>query len=147
MKFYTSSVPFAQSVSRIEALLVANGATNIMKEYGPKGELEALAFSIKVDGNLWHFKLPARVREIEKLLAAKIRRQTETAMKEVRAQAERTAWKLTCEWVDIEMTMIQLHQRTILEVFLPCIYDVARKQTFFQLLEERKFKGLLPERT
>lgn len=147
IKFRTSEVPMSQSISRIEQMLVYQGASNIMKEYGPKGELDALSFVMTVDGRKWFFKLPARVNEIEQALVMKIRRPNKESLSKARAQAERTAWKLASEWLEIEMTLIELRQRTVMEVFLSCIYDPNKKRTFYESLVETKFKGLIPERT
>lgn len=148
LKNYTSTVPADRSVSRIESLLVYNGATDIMKRYNKeKRRLEAISFSIRVEGREVYFKLPARIEAVEQILNAKVRRRSPTTAQKSREQAERTAWKIICEWVEVEMALIELRQRTMMEVFLPCLYDVAKDQTFFEKLDQAKFKGLLPEKT
>lgn len=147
LKFKTSEVPFSQSVSRIEAMLALRGAKSILKEYDTEGRLDGLAFQIIVDGANWSYKMPARVAEIEKMLVARIRRPKKELLAKARAQAERTAWKLQAEWLEIEMTLIDLRQRDIREVFLPCLYDAKKGRTFFEQLAHDNFKHLLPEKT
>jgi hypothetical protein len=139
----------SQSISRIEQILVYHGASNVMKEYGPQGELDTLSFVMMVDGHKWFFKLPARVNEIEKALVMKIKRPKKESLAKARQQAERTAWKLQLELLEIEMTLIELRQRTVMEVFLSCIYDPSKRRTFYESLVETKFKGLIaiPEKT
>ena len=60
-------------------------------------------------------------------------------------QAERTAWKLVQDWVEVQMSMVQLKQADVREVFLAYIWN--GRQTFFQNLEQTGFRALLPEKT
>lgn len=60
-------------------------------------------------------------------------------------QAERTAWKIIQDWVEVQMSMIQTGQAETLQVFLPYVFD--GKKTYYQALSESKFAGLLPEKT
>ena len=94
------------------------------------------------------FKLPAKVSQCEQILVASLspRSRPETR-KKVTAQAERTAWKILSDWIEAQMAMIELAQVEVMEVFLPYVYDVTRKQTFFEQIKERKYKALLPKGT
>jgi hypothetical protein len=144
LKNYTSKVPVSRSISFIESKLVANGARSIMKEYGPEGEISTLCFVINISSRDIPFRLPAKVQECERVLLASLssRARPETR-KKMKAQAERTAWKILSDWVEAQMAMIELAQVDVMEVFLPYVYDPATQQTFFQTLKDRKFKGLL----
>ena len=59
-------------------------------------------------------------------------------------QGRRTAWKTIRDWIEVQMSMIQLQQADFREVFMPYIWN--GKRTFFQAIKESNFKGLLPEK-
>ncbi len=145
LKNYTSSISSARSISYIEAKLSQNGARQILKEYDPHGRVTCICFTIPLNSRDVHFKLPARIAQCEKQLEANLsnRARPETR-KKIPVQAERTAWKILSDWVEIQMAMIELAQVEVLEVFLPYVYDSAKKQTFFESIKERKYKALLP---
>ena len=107
IKNYTSSVPANTSVMRIEQLLVKAGAQDINKKYEGQ-ELKAISFLMMVGGNVIPFKLPAKIKSVEKVLMSQIKRPQPGTRDRIKAQSERTAWKLVHEWVQIQMTMIQL---------------------------------------
>lgn len=142
IKNYTSTVPANRSISYIENRLVKHGARDIVKRYGPSGELSELCFSIETQKRRIAFKLPARVYRVEKVLMGEVRRPNINTEKRVKAQAERTAWKLLSDWIDIQLSLIELGQTEILEVFLPYVYDAAKGQTFFERMKEGGYRLL-----
>jgi len=143
LKNYTSKVPVSRSVSGIEAKLVYHGANNILKEYDKEKQLTGICFNLEIEGRMTPFKLPARVDKCRKVLWASIRRPSRGTEKRVKEQAERTAWKILSDWVDIQMSMIELQQTEMMEVFLPYLYNYDTKLSYFETLKEKKFKGLL----
>jgi hypothetical protein len=60
----------------------------------------------------------------------------------IKEQSERTAWKLLSDWVDIQMSLIELDQVELIEVFMPYLYDVAKDQTFFEKMKAEGFAML-----
>lgn len=139
IKNYTSTVPAARSVLFIESKLVAHGAKNIMKIY-QEGKLEGIAFIIAIEGKDFAFRVPARINKVEELFTAAVRRPNKNTFKNIRDQAERTAWKILADWVDVQMSLVELKQKEFLEVFLADLYDPAKEQTFFEKVKESKFK-------
>ncbi len=142
LKNYTSTVPVTRSVQHIEDRLVRFGAKSIVKEYDAQKVLESVCFIIDIQGNEVPFKLPARVSNVEKVLKGEIRRPKAGTLDRVRDQAERTAWKLVSDWVDIQLSLVELGQVDLLEVLLPYVYDVARQETFFEKIKGSGFKML-----
>ncbi len=140
---YTSEVPVSRSVNYIEERLAEVGARSVLKDYD-NGALNGIAFIMLVDGREIPFRLPARIDRINDVLVGAIKkpRRDGSTEKRVREQATRTAWKLLADWVDVQMTLIQLDQAQVLEVFLPYVYDYKKKQTFFERLEKSHFKQL-----
>lgn len=161
LKNYTSNVPVSRTVYRIEQVLIRCGASGIMKEYaGTKGEIVAISFQIETATGKMTIRLPAdKNKALEALwldyvgdheLAADGKSLTWRSNKRKRRsdfaeQADRTAWKIIQDWVEVQMSMIQLKQADTVQVFLPYVYD--GKRTFYERLVESRFKGLLPEKS
>lgn len=146
LKNYTSTVPADRSISRIEKRLVESGARHISKVYeDDSGKLLAITFQIINPQNSIPliFKLPAKIDAVEKVLINQYKRRlTTTQRKNVADQAERTAWKIISDWVDIQTTMIQLEQAELLEIFLPYYYNPQADQTLFEVFKGDGFKQL-----
>jgi hypothetical protein len=65
IKNYTSSVPAATSMARIEEMLVAAGARDIHKSYDGFGSCDAMIFVMAIPNipQPLYFKLPAKVQQ------------------------------------------------------------------------------------
>ena len=142
VKNYTSTVPAYRSVQHIEDRLVKHGAKNILKLYNEQKHLQGVAFIIAVDGRDVPFRLPARIDRVEKQLRGSIKRPRSGTINRLSEQAERTAWKLLSDWVDVQISLIELDQVELMEVFLPYMYDHSKDQTFFEQMKATGFKLL-----
>ena len=161
LKNYTSNVPVSQTIYRIEQVLLKCGVSGIMKEYGTAGSVIAVTFQIKIEGsNPWTVRLPVNVQKAwdalwmdyangDKLSQDGMRvawnARKRKVKQEFREQAERTAWKIVQDWVEVQMSMIQMQQADFREVFLPYLWD--GKRSYYNMLEQQGFAGLLPEKT
>lgn len=160
LKNYTSNVPVHQTVHRIEQVLIKCGVSGIAKEFGPTGEVAAMTFKIKLNDQTITIRLPAdREAAIQalwldyadgdRLSQDGARIAYSSRKKKTRAdfvqQADKTAWKLIQDWVEVQMSMIQMKQADFVQVFLPYVWD--GKQTYYQALKAGGFKAMLPERT
>jgi hypothetical protein len=151
LKNYTSGVSADKSVASIEKILVQHGAINIMKEYGPTGELSAIAFMIKdvkmrsLDNRegLMSFKLYARADVVEKLLREEYVRPRKGTFKKIEEQASKTAWKILYDAVAAQMALVDLGQREVLAVFLADSYDTKKRMTFFEKIQSGQLKQLM----
>lgn len=143
MKNYTSNVAPARSIQLIESLLVKAGAKNIMKTY-ESCNVVAISFVIMepVNCRSLAIKLPANVQGVEKYLRAQRSRSiTQAQARMIREQAERTAWKLILDWVEIQISMIELKQAELLQVFLPYVCDVEGR-SLYETMRESNFAAL-----
>ena len=141
IKNYTSGVPVERTLARIEAALVRGGATGVSKEYG-EGRLLAVCFAV-VDpqtGRRTAVRLPANVDGVYQALRAAVKRPRRGTLDKLRDQASRTAWKLMQDWVEVQMSLIQMQQAEFLQVFLPYVWDGQR--TFYAVLKDSGFKLL-----
>jgi hypothetical protein len=141
LKNYTTEVTSSRSIEAIEKLLVSFGATNIMKEYSPSGKCEAVSFIVEMDGMKLPFRLPAKVKECYVWLRKK---KPNSQDKTILEQAERIVWKQIHEWVHLQISMIELQQADKLEIFFPYLYDVSKRETYYEKLKQQSFKALLP---
>lgn len=160
LKNYTSDVAPHITINRIEQVLIRCGVMGITKQYvGTNGEIAAITFQLETPRGSTAVRLPAdKARALDALWAdytegctltekgdtvdwprSKKKRKLDFA-----EQAERTAWKLVQDWVEVQMSMIQMKQADTLQVFMAYVYDGRR--TYYEALRESGFKGLLPEK-
>lgn len=160
LKNYTSDAPVSQTIYRIEQVLIKCGVLSIEKEYGPNAEVVAVRFKINDQGREFYVRMPA---DREKALNAlwmdyvgtdklsgdgksisdwgsrKKKNRTDFAQ-----QAERTAWKIVQDWIEVQMSMIQMQQADAVEVFLPYVWD--GRTTVYNRIKQNGYAALLPEK-
>jgi hypothetical protein len=141
LKNYTSEVPAVTSMGKIERCLVEAGATDISKKYRD-GVCESIVFRMMVNNIPLFFQLPAKVDACFKVLWKEVKRPQPDTKQRILSQSERTAWKIVCDWVEIQLSMIRLEQAEVMQVFLPYVYDPVTDQTFYNKLKESNFKQL-----
>lgn len=146
LKNYTSTVPASTSMARIQKALVEAGATDISMKFDQETKTcTAITFRMLIaDQTPMFFQLPAKIDPCFKVLYAEVKRPRPDTKKLVREQAERTAWKIVSDWVDIQLSMILLEQAEPLQVFLPYVYNPEKEVTFYEQLKQSNFKALLP---
>jgi len=141
IKNYTSMVSASKSVQHIEDRLIAAGAKTVVK-MAEKGKLVGVAFVIFVNNRDMSFRLPARIDRVEERLKKEIKKLHEGTLDRIAAQAERTAWRLLSDWIDVQMSLIELDQAEFIEVFMPYLYDHLKDQTFFERMKSQNFSML-----
>ena len=152
IKNYTSEVAAARSVQRIEERLVRAGAKNILKLY-ESARLTGVAFIVTVNGSDMPFRLPARIDRVDAALRSQVKhpyratRGRMGTMERIAQQAERTAWALLADWVDVQMSLVELDQVELVEAFMPYIYDHQKQQTLFEKMKATGFAMLEDRRT
>lgn len=144
IKNYTSQIPAKRSLDYIETQLVKHGARSIMRIYDDNKMVSGICFSMPASEGEFPYKLSARIEECEIILQGTLgpRTRPETR-KKVPQQAERTAWKIISDWVEVEMARVELSKVDITEILLPYLYDPKEDQTFYERLKANKFKHLI----
>ena len=146
LKNYTSSVPVENTISRIEQALAKAGASGISKDF-KEGKITALCFSIVLfcpTGRQISIRLPVDSEAVYSILKKEIKRPRPGTLNNLKGQAERTAWKLMQDWVEVQISLIKMQQADFMQVFLPYVWD--GRQTFYHALKEKNFLAL-PEAT
>lgn len=87
------------------------------------------------------FELPAKIDRVFDILWDQVKQPQAGTRQRVKEQAERTAWKIISDWVDIQASMILLEQAQPLQVFLPYVL-VSTGETLFTHLQNNSFKLL-----
>lgn len=140
LKNYTSNVPMARTVSRIEECLAEAGATGIMKDY-KDGILVALSFKVNLpSGKVMAIRLPANSDGVFSAMMKTVKRPRSSTAGKIREQAQKTSWKLMQDWVEVQLSLIQMEQADFVQVFLPYVWDGHR--TFYQQLKDKNFLAL-----
>lgn len=115
-------------MSRIEQKLVSIGASHVSREY--KDE-RVVAFMYRI-GDLF-YKLPARVEAILNVMVSDLPPRSKKSRDDLYPQAERTAWKILSDWIDLQASMILLDQVKVEEIMLPFMYSMKHGKTFFEI--------------
>ena len=144
IKNYTSTIEASRSMGKIEELLVEIGATNINKQYTDKvcTGITFLLFDQQLQQTL-PFHLKAQVEECFAILWKDVKRPRPDTRAILKAQANKTAWKILSDWTEIQCSMILLGQAKPLQMFLPFMYDTKNNETLFDKVSSGKMK-LLP---
>jgi hypothetical protein len=146
MKNYTSSVAPERSITNIESLLVKAKAADINKSY-ESGIVTAISFVIFEPSNNSRIaiRLPANVPQVfealKKIMAPKRGSWDRMRLQRLQEQAARTAWKLMQDWLEVQLSLIEMKQAELLQIFLPYVL-AGNNQTFYQKLKENNFIGL-----
>lgn len=112
---YTTSIAPQKTVMEIQSALAKAGASAIMAEYDDKGNIVALSFKLRADKGDMSFKLPTAWQPVQKTL----QRQRVSAKYQTPEHALRVAWRITKDWVEAQLAIIETQMVTTAQVFLP----------------------------
>jgi len=143
LKNYTTQIKVEKTISEIEEILAKHGAKKILKDYDGGGNIVSVSFMVETPNGCMPIKLPMDARAVSQIL------QNDSKLpKRLRGdieQARKVGWRIIKDWIDSQIALIETHMVKIEEVFLPYAYDMISNKTFFQKLEEGRFKGMLLE--
>ena len=147
LKNYTTKIDANTTILEIENMLVNFGATDVWKQYDA-GVVIALNFAIDTEFGKMPFKLPLNIKEIRETLT--IQRQKGNInipqrLLQDNKHSINVGWRIIKDWIDSQLSLIELDQVKIEQIFLPYAYDMATDKTFYEALKERKFAGMLME--
>jgi hypothetical protein len=103
----TTKIEADKTAAELMTILARSGARQVAMEYSAAGQIEGLRFVIPVGGEDRCFALPARVDPIIKFV------------RNDRAQARRTAWRLLLRWCEAQLALIQVGMVKAEEVYTP----------------------------
>ena len=144
IKNYTTDIPVEQTIAEIQQILVHNGARGIALEYDEAGTIKDIFFKVMVNKKELPFRLPAKADNVYAALHEGTPDHYHTRYgNQWREEAERIAWRICKTWLEAQITLINLEQAKLEEVFLPYLILPGNK-TLFETMERNQF--LLPEK-
>jgi hypothetical protein len=145
IKNYTTDIPAEKTIAEIQTILSQNGARGIALEYDGNGHIKDIFFKIILNHKELPFRLPAKAERVYQALWGEKQEWEHTRYGEGwRAQAQRIAWRICKTWLEAQITLINLEQAKLEEVFLPYLIMPGNK-TLFETMEHNQF--MLPEKS
>jgi hypothetical protein len=136
---YTTTIKPERTAGEIQAKLAKAGASKILTEYGRDGYPTALSFIIETQFGPRPFKLPVVAEPVYSVL----RKQHANGQVPRRyvdmAQARRVAWRITKDWLDAQMALIETEMVPLEQVMLPYM-TTESGQTVFEALRDTQLK-------
>lgn len=112
---YTTNIQPQKTVMEIQSALAKAGASAIMADYDTEGNIVALSFKIRAEGQDIAFKLPTAWQPVQETL----KRQRVSPKYLTPEHALRVAWRITKDWVEAQLAIIETRMVTTAQVFLP----------------------------
>ena len=134
---YTTTVEAYKTVSEIEQMLVKHGAKSIMKQFDD-GMITSLSFLINTGVNDIPIKLPIRVDDVLQVLIEQKKMHPKAGIKATKDQANRVAWRILKDWIEVQMALFDIGMFQFEEIFLSYI-ETAGGKTIYEKLEEKHF--------
>jgi hypothetical protein len=113
---YTTSIAPQKTVMEIQSALARAGASAILADYDLEGNIVALSFRLRGENDQdISFKLPTDWKPVHETL----KRQRVSSKYQTPEQALRVAWRITKDWVEAQLAIIETRMVTTAQVFLP----------------------------
>ena len=152
----TTEITPDKTIHEIEAVLVRYKAQAILKEYGPEGEIAAVAFRYRTSEGDIPFRLPCRWPAIAEYLRlrAKVsdydwKSSYESSRKRrasIETKARRVAWRQVLRWIEAQLAFVDSGMVEVQEVFMSYA-QISATQTMYEAIKEKggllqlSFKG------
>ena len=139
----TTTVEAGRTAGEVSALLVSAGARQIATEYDGQARVTGLRFVLLVGEVPVSFALPVRSDPVYSILLKRRKGSLpEAAKQQIRAQAERVAWRQLLRWVQAQLALIETGVVAAHEVFLPYLIHAGTDQTLFEFFQGNGLKHL-----
>ena len=113
---YTTTISPEKTVMEIQMILARAGAKTISIDYDEIGAPVAVSFFVEIAGNWVNFRLPSNYAGVQSVIEKDPRVPTKF---KTQAQARRVSWRITKDWTESQMAIVEAHQAELAEVFLP----------------------------
>jgi hypothetical protein len=148
LKNYTTGIDVNKTIMEIESLLVRFGAKSVYKEY-TGSRISALMFVVEKKGNKIPFRLPTSIEKARGAIALIVKEKklpqrylSEPLQTE---QGERVMWRIIKDWVESQLSLIELNYADAVKILLPYAYDYGEKKTMYQKFIENTDKYIAIE--
>jgi len=143
VKNFSTSVSVSKTITEIEKMLTKYGATHILKEYDAEGRPIVLIFSIMTEHGKMGIRLPLNPSKVLSVFKKQVsnnllpRKYWDGDWAE--QQAHRVGWRIIKDWLDAQITLLNIEMVKIEEIFLPYIYNEKLGMTIYEMLDQGKF--------
>ncbi len=136
----TTRIEPSQTVGEIQKILGEYGASAIRTDY-ENGEVIAVSFTVKIDGDQIPFRLPCRWEAIKTIFESRRKRRYGRGRPagDLTSQAKRVAWRHILRLVEAQMAFIATGQSKISELMMGFLI-VDKGQTLFEKMESQNWK-------
>ncbi len=127
-------------------MLQEGGATAILLENDADRKISAVSFKMKTTFGETAFQLPANVNAVVLALNSQIkaegarrygyRRRIPSKLYNNKEQAERIAWRIVKDWLEVQLAIDQIGSAKLEQVLIPFAVDETG-QTFYSRLVQR----------
>ncbi len=144
IKNYTTEIPAEKTIAEIQKMLAENGARGIAIEYNESGKIKDIFFKIVLQNKELPFRLPAKPEKVYTALRGQQPDHMQQRYgKQWQEEAERIAWRICKSWLEAQITLINLEQANIEEVFLPYLIVGKNNKSLYEVMKDKQF--LLPD--
>lgn len=138
---YTTQIKVEKTLAEIESILVKFGAQGIYKEYEGQ-RISSLMFFLIHEGQKIPFKIPLSIvksRNIIQKIVNKGKLAKKYGVEPLRTeQGERVSWRIIKDWIDSQLSLLEMNFAEPLEIFLPYAYNVVEDKTMYNKFLENK---------
>lgn len=137
IKNYTTTIPVEKTIYEIHELLAENGARGIVTEYDEQGNIKDIFFKIILNGRELPFRLPSKPNKVYSALFSDKQQEWKYGAQR-RKQAEQIAWRICKTWLEAQITLVNLEQAKVEEVFLPYLV-MPTNRTLYETMKDNQF--------
>lgn len=142
VKNFSTSVPVERTILEIEKMLTKYGASHIMKSYHDDRPV-MIIFGIETEHGKLAIRLPVKP---DKMLMV-FKKQVSDGLLSKKYwdgdwavdQAHRVSWRILKDWLDAQLTLLNIEMVSLQEIFLPYVYSEKLDMTVYELLEKKEF--------
>lgn len=138
---YTTQIPTNKTVMEIEQILIKFGAQGIYKDY-QGSKLSGIMFYLVKDNQKIPFKIPMSIEKTRTIITKAVQEgklPRKFLQEPLRSeQGERVAWRIIKDWVDSQLSLLEMQFAEAIEILLPYAYNVVEQKTMYQKFIEKK---------
>lgn len=127
---YTTDVPVSRTLGHVQGLLVKAGAHRIAIDYAD-GEPSGVAFEVETPHGMRSYLLPVRSAAVLAVLQA----DGVKASYQTPQHAHRVAWRITKDWLEVQLAMLQADMVSLDQLMLPYL-QVSLGRTLYDAWAE-----------
>jgi hypothetical protein len=145
---YTTKIRTEKTMMEIETILIKFGAQGIYKEYNGN-KINGLMFFLKKNNQKIPFKIPMNIEKTRTIISKAVNEgklPKKYLIEPLRSeQGERVAWRIIKDWIDSQLSLLEMQFAEATEILLPYAWDVNEQKTLYQKFNENTNKYIAIE--